>query len=238
MPAGRLEGNLALLRSAAAESPAVLVAFSGGKDSLATLDLCKRIFPRVEAYFMALVPELSSIEGPARRAAERAEVKLHVVQHWLTSIYLVRGVFCIPVASGLRQLKQVDIEREMRSRTGITWIAYGQRAIGDGISRALVLKRAKGRDEKGHRLFPIWNWGLADVLCYLRARKIPLPSRVGRDHQRGSSGLELNTKCISWLHQNHPADYERVRRVFPHVETLIRRQGWASEAAQGAEIQP
>lgn len=238
MPSGRLEGNLELLRSACSQSPSVLVAFSGGKDSLATLDMCQKVFPRVEAYLMTLVPGLESIEGPAEQATRRAKVRLHKVQHWMTSIYLARGVFCVP--AGVRQLKQRDIELEMRSRTGIEWIAYGQRAIGDGISRNLMLKRCQGKDEKGHRLFPIWNWSLSDVLCHLRARRIPLPPRVGRDHQRGSSGLELNTKCMVWLHQNHPADYERVRRVFPHVETLIRRQRWTfdSEAAQGSEVQP
>ena len=44
--------GLSLLRLVRQETDAIGVAVSFGKDSLVTLDLCCRVFPRVEAYYL------------------------------------------------------------------------------------------------------------------------------------------------------------------------------------------
>ncbi len=51
-----------LLAEYAKKHDSVLVSYSGGKDSLVTLDLCTRTFKRVTAFFMYFVP------GPSARA--------------------------------------------------------------------------------------------------------------------------------------------------------------------------
>ena len=56
-PTGRLLFEPVKLGSRFADE--VIVSFSGGKDSVVTLDLCARHFKRVHAFFMYQVPGLS-----------------------------------------------------------------------------------------------------------------------------------------------------------------------------------
>lgn len=44
----------------------VIVAFSGGKDSIVTLDLCSRYFKKIYSFFMYLVPNLEFQERMLR----------------------------------------------------------------------------------------------------------------------------------------------------------------------------
>ena len=76
-----LGSTLAVLTEAVERSEAVLVAYSGGKDSLVVLDLCKRSFRRVETFFMDLLPGLASVEAALAWASERDSACLPDFDH-------------------------------------------------------------------------------------------------------------------------------------------------------------
>ena len=59
------------IKTQASVTDSVIVGFSGGKDSIVTLDLCFRYFKTVKPYFMYLVPGLDFQEKMLKRYEER-----------------------------------------------------------------------------------------------------------------------------------------------------------------------
>lgn len=219
-----LAGSRELLRRAVQVGSAVLVALSGGKDSLATLALCKAAFSRVEAFYMWLVPGLDFVEQPIDKLCDRMGVKLHKVPHWSLAEILKKGVYADRVrALHLRNVKQRDVEDHLRKQTGISWTAWGHRQS-DSISRRFYLRKTEGYDLAHERLHPIWDWSTQDVLSYLKAQRISAPiHRWGQDGRRSAGFNPLRVECLAWIRDHHPEDWQKVLRVFPAAEAAFTR---------------
>lgn len=200
-----------------------LVALSGGKDSLVTLDLACQTFDHVEAFYMYLVPGLMTFEAPVDAAARRYGVKVHKVPHFDLPRLIKYAVLRphLPTAASIRELRWADVNQALREQTGIKWVATGERAS-DSLQRRFYTKQLDGVQWHIGRLFPVYDWLDSDVHGYLRARNIPLPSNGGFSRQRGS-GFSLEGRGLSWLKQQYPEDYRRVLKVFPYAEAEVIR---------------
>lgn len=222
-----IKAALALLKSIRAKGVTeIICGVSGGKDSLATLDLCARVFDRVHGFFLFLIPGLESEEKHLSAAEKRCGIALHRLRHPAMSNYLRFSQLreCRPETEDAirRNLRWDDIERVMRSRTGAKWFAYGHRIM-DSLHRRGMLLTAKGVLEKQQRCYPLWDWSHTDVFSYLRANKIPIPSMFGVKTHKTSGLCPDDVKCLLELRQHYPSDYAKIIAVFPHAEHLIER---------------
>lgn len=204
---------LGLVRS---KTDAIGVAVSFGKDSLATLDLCCRVFARVEAYYLYRVAGLAIVDEWAADVRRRHGVQVRMYPHFdLARCY--RNAVLQPHWRGLDKtppVKMADIEAQFRAEAGVDWIAYGWRRS-DSFNRAIILKRCRGFDAMGRRVFPLRVWRRQDVYDYLDQRGIPRPDGLGRTEQ---GGLDFHPAALAALKQHHPADYRRWLRDFPFAE--------------------
>lgn len=205
-----LAGSFNLLRLVRREADAIGVAVSFGKDSLATLDLCCRVFSRVEAYYLYRVRRLDLVEDWAGQVYRRHGVRVRMYPHFdLSRCY--RHAVLQPHWLGLEKtprIKMTDIERRFRSDAEVEWIAYGWRRS-DSRSRALVMKRCGGYDPKSCRLYPLRAWRRGDVFAYLDERDIPRPPGLGRKEQ---GGLDFHAGALAALSAE---DRSRWDRDFP-----------------------
>ncbi len=173
---GRFEITLEALQEYSRRSPGVIVGYSGGKDSLVTMDLCVRSFSRVEAFFMYLVPGLDCVEHMLAQAEARWGIKIRQYPHWLLRRLMYEGVYC-PNSYKLDDLpewKLQDIYRLAVAETGIPVIATGAKK-----SDSLWRRRQLGTWCKD-LLYPVKEWSKLDVLAYLRLRGIPEPASSGK----------------------------------------------------------
>jgi len=202
----------------AAQHDAVLVAFSGGKDSLAVMDLCRRAFKRVAGFFMAFVPGLRCDDERLAIAVSWG-VEVRHYPHWGFLDCLRSGVYCNNGAAHDRipKLAHFDIYRIASADFGIPLIVTGMKAS-DSASRRKNLVRRLTKETIRH---PISQWRDFDVMAYLQLHAIPLPpSPKGRR----SAGVDLKGESLVWLYENYPDDFEKVCQWFPYAEAVIHRE--------------
>lgn len=231
---GVLAESRAALKALAARYPAgVIVGFSGGKDSWAVLDLCVRVFPRVEPYFWYLVPGLECEERELRRAERRYGLTVRRLLHPYVPGYFQSALF-MPDLGGRERLRlcdQADSEAVLRRRTGLDLVALGWRKC-DSIERAIVLNQTGPHDAKARRCFPIASWTERDVYAYLRAAGIPAPYQFG---ERRNTGVALKPRPLAALKKHYPDDYAKILRVFPHAGVLVHRAEFRHERNTAAQ---
>lgn len=212
---------LNLLQLVRQETDAIGVAVSFGKDSLATLDLCCRLFSRVEAYYLFRVRGLGVVDEWADAVRQRHGVVVRMYPHFdLSRCY--RHAVLQPHWTALDKtprIKMADIEAKFRSEADVSWIAYGWRR-NDSFSRALIMRRCAGLDAESRRVFPLRSWRRADVYEYLDRRGIPRPPTLGRKEQ---GGLDFHPEALAALRTERPDDYARFTRDFPFAVIQTER---------------
>lgn len=211
---------LNLLRLVRRSTDRIGVAVSFGKDSLVTLDLCCRIFPRVEGFYLYRVPDLRVVDEWAEDVRRRHGVRVRMYPHFdLARCF--RNSVLQPHWRSTRKAPAInwnDIERAFRLDAGVEWIAYGWRR-NDSRSRAIIMKQCGGLDWKTHRVFPLRSWTRRDVVEHLKERGIVLPPGLGR---RDQGGLDFHPGALRYLRDHYPDDYQKWLTVFPFAEVQLR----------------
>lgn len=228
------------VRSLAQKTDSILVGFSGGKDSCATLDLCCAKFKRVEAFFMYLVDGLRCVEEPIFRLAMRYGVIVHKLPHWDLPRYVRNGdgMPWIIGTENLREGRLTDIEQMAREKSGIDWIAYGQRSDESLERRAMLnkLKTSGFADPKTRRFYPLTEWSAKDVFAYLRIRRIVPAPPLGARRLVQSTGIDLERETLQAMRDQFPDDFAKLCRVFPFAEAKIRQREMFPEDANADDV--
>jgi phosphoadenosine phosphosulfate reductase len=204
------------VETAAAITDRVLVSFSGGKDSVITLDLCMRHFKHVECFFMYQVRGLSFQENICRYYEDKYGIPIHRIPHFELSQWLRYGLFRVPdFDSPIVSTKQTY--DYMRENTDIWWIAAGER-ISDSIVRRAMIKNSGTIDVKRGRFFPVAEWRKQDIKAYIRQNKL----RVGIESEKlGFSFRSFMPKDLIAIRKYFPKDYALIRKWFPLVDVSI-----------------
>lgn len=218
------------IQAQAKEHDSVLVAFSGGKDSLVVLDLCRRAFKRIVCFHLNLVPDLDIIRERVDDYLAPLGIECLHYPDPVAMSSLRDGLFCdeLRAAADLSSLTSADLYRQASADTGIELVADGKKEA-DYRQRAFHLR--------GGRLFgwhPIQKWKKKDVLDYCKKHNITVP-----ESHVEAGGIDLTSKSLCWLHDKHPDDFKKLLKWFPYAEAVIKRRDWfpppASDKARGVQ---
>jgi len=185
-----------------------------GKDSFATLAIAAEHFTRIECFHLYTVRGMRCLETPLEAVCAKYKAKLHYVPSPNLARLMKHGVLRIHISklATRPEMKREDCERLIRKRTGIEWIAYGEK-LADSFARRLFWRKLDGIYAKNHRCTIIHDWKDGDVAGYLRILKLPAPCTFGMVTK--SSGFSLAPETLRWLSTQHPADYACVLKLFP-----------------------
>lgn len=194
----------------------VIVAFSGGKDSIVTLDLCSRYFKKIYSFFMYLVPNLEFQERMLRWYENKYNVNIIRIPHFETSELLKYESFTLPDYD-MNIVNINDVYEYMRQITGAFWIAAGERAK-DSIIRNAMIKNSGSIDEKRGRFYPIAWWNKTQVLSYIKVKHLYLSSE---QRKMGFSFKSLSGSELSVIKNLYPDDYKKILKVYPFAEAAV-----------------
>ncbi len=217
----RISSKLGVIEAMKAGVTAVIVAVSGGKDSIATLSLCCDHFDRVEAYHMHLVPGLEYREKYLNYLEKRFKVSIKRIIDFRSANMMRQGVcrYQTHASVNMPAIKWRDVDHYMRSKTGVHWVASGE-LQSDSIARLGMIRSCDGISAKMGRFFPVGSWSPSDVYSYLSQKSITLPDEYGFA-TRSFGGLYPME--MADLKVAYPDDFERIKKLFPLIESQITR---------------
>lgn len=196
----------------------VLVGFSGGKDSIVTMDLCFKYFKNVVPFFMYICPDLEFQENMLRWYEQKYNTHIIRVPHMDTSQFFRYGTFRtydmnVPIIS------INDIYSYLRAETGIWWIAAGER-IADSIIRRAMIKNSSSIDMQRGRFYPISEWKKDEVMQYIKHAKL----KLGNDSKQLHFSFKSLEGCeLAFVKEYYPRDYEKLLRIYPFAEAAVMR---------------
>ena len=206
------------VRTQSKVTESVLVSFSGGKDSVVTLDLCMRYFKKVQPFFMYIVPGMRFQERMLNWYEDKYGVEIIRIPHFEASNFYRYGTYR-PYDLTVPITKVIDTYHYLRSKTGIWWIAAGERAA-DSIVRGAMIKNSSSIDIGRGRFFPLAWWRKMDVMSYIKQRKLYLSPE---QRELGYSFRSFAGKDLATLKEMYPDDYEILLHYFPFAEVGAKR---------------
>lgn len=206
------------LKTQSRVTDSVIVGFSGGKDSIVTLDLCFRYFKRVVPFFMYLVPGLEFQEKMLRWYENKYKTEIIRIPHFEVSEFLKYGSFTL-YDQNVDVVGITDTYEYIRQKTGIHWIAAGERCA-DSIVRNAMIKQSGSIDYKRGRFYPIAYWKKNDVMQYIKLRRLYLSPE---QKKLGFSFRSLSGNELAVIKEHYPDDYKKILRVYPFAGAAVER---------------
>ncbi len=216
-----------VIKRAAEETDTVILMFSGGKDSIACLDLCCAHFKTVIPVHLYFVKGLKYKEKHMAHYAKRYGVDIAQFPRCEDlSRQMCSGSYQSKKKK-VPKIRQYEMDLFLRRRLNIPWIVYGYKRADSlqrrGIMNANCLDGEQymgGVDMRNRKIYPLANWSEKEVFKYLKMKRLPLPP----DYAAGFR--DINTfkgRALLWLYHNHPEDYETVKKQYPFIEAALIR---------------
>jgi 3'-phosphoadenosine 5'-phosphosulfate sulfotransferase (PAPS reductase)/FAD synthetase len=187
----------------------VIIYFSTGRDSIVMLDLFFRFYSGkkhiIYFYYYKDIPTKN-------RFLKYIENKYSCTIHQY------------PIIDKLREKNKSinwgDIDNKLRDEFKTEWIARGYRKDESLHRRGLLKNCIKGLEYNTKIIYPLIEWSKKHVNYYVKQRKILLPI----EYKYGFRDITIyKGKCLLWLYNNFPEDYEWIKKQNPHIEgELIR----------------
>lgn len=196
----------------------VIVAFSGGKESIVTLDLCFRYFKNVRPFFMYICPNLSFQERTISWYEKKYQTEIIRLPHMDVSEFYHYGSFRPPDYT-FPVVSINDIYQYVRLKTDTWWISAGER-IDDSIVRRAMMKKSGSIDVQRGRFYPVSAWKKKEIMQYIKYHGLYLSPD---SRKLGFSFRSLDGNELLMLKNEFPDDYQKILHLYPFAGAGVKR---------------
>jgi len=227
-PVKKLSGAISLIEDVAQRNGGhICVAYSGGKDSLAVMELVSKVVPKFTAFNFFICPDLPYLENQLEFAKKRWPV--NIVSYPSDGFFQAQqyGTFCHP------QLPLAKYKTRTLAEMYMTGLIYLYNRIdmpvmtgmkdADGLPRRQFFSNIKmgGNPFWENVYHPLRNWSKQDVLNYLRISKIPLPNS---ETKGVTNGVGLGQDALCWLYKEQKESFDAMEKWFPFIKAAVKRR--------------
>lgn len=219
------------------EDRTVLVAFSGGKDSIAAELALQEAGVETALVYMYLIPGLQFVEDGLNRLEDKWQKPIKRYPNpslWrlLNALVFQPPERCAIIeAANMPDYSYEQLWAGIKGDLGLpadTWVADGVRAA-DSIVRRASLSRHGVMKPNNHKVSPIADWLKAEVMAIIERHDVKLP--VDYDwFGRSFDGIDY--RFLKPVHDNAPDDYQRILDWFPLAEMELRRGDMLAKEAK------
>ena len=220
--------GLQTIEAVRARQSKTLLAFSTGKDAVATWLAIRDHFEEVIPYYLYLVPGLEFVEESISYYEKFFGQKIIQLPHpslhrWLNNYIFQPPERCAVIEqAALPNFDYTDVQRILVKQLGLQkdmLVADGVRAA-DSPMRRIAISTHGTISYKQFRYHPVWDWKSADLVACFRKHNVKLTI----DYQlfgRSFDGLDL--RFLLPLKKHRPRDYQKILEWFPLAELEIFR---------------
>ena len=221
----------------------VVLAFSCGKDSIASWLQLRRLGIQVVPYYCYLVPGLKFIEDSLNYYEDFFQTKIHrlvsdALPRMLTDfVYQPPHNVGIIRASGIRKWKKNEFHDVVVKWQGMEekgMIGVGVRAC-DSARRRLSFVMAGPINRNKRTFYPVWDWTAEKIRTELYKAKVRVPIDYWL-FGRTFDGIDY--RFVEPVSRHFPEDYERIKAMFPFVEMEILRRNSIMKGNTPCQTQP
>lgn len=223
-----LTGEEVIQRVKAEIGPKTLLAFSGGKNSVACY-LALRDHFEIVPFYLYRIPGLAFVEESLQRYEKAMGVKIIRLPHEALPRWLANNVFQSPGNAAVLDAAQIP---EHEYSDCIQWAceiagldhskmmaAIGTRAA-DNPVRRLAFTNYGAINKAKKQYAPIWDWNKERVLTAIEKSGI----KLSVDYQLfGRSFDGLDYRFLSQIKKHFPDDYKKILTWFPLAEAEVYR---------------
>lgn len=213
-----IENTQQAINSVGLKTDRVILFYSGGKDSIALLNLMAPHFQEIICVFMYFVKDLEHINIFLRDALMRyPNVTLIQVPHWGLTHVLRAGLLC--PRQNIKALTVKDIDESLRIKFKINYTFYGMKKS-DNLNRRLMLNTYQngGTISTTNKVYPLADWSKNDVLRYIKLNRLPQPIRYS---SLSSNGITFDISVLLYCRQYYPNDLNLILKTFPLAERIL-----------------
>ena len=205
-----------------------LLAFSTGKDAIATWLAIRPAFDNVHPYYLYLVPGLEFVDESLDYYERFFQTKIVRLPHPSLHRWLNSFVFQPP--ERLNVIKQallpVHSYKDIRNVMVQDYSLQADMLVADGVRaadspmRLIAIKRHGPISYTQKRYHPIWDWKKQNLIDCFKKFNVKLPSDY-KMFGRSFDGLDL--RFLLPLKKHRPRDYAKVLEWFPLADLEVYR---------------
>lgn len=211
------------------ETDTVFLAFSAGKDSVATWLAIRGKFKRIIPYHMYLIPGLSFVEEGIAYYEKVFRTKVLRLPHPSLHRMLNNFTFQPPERcavierAALPDFEYYDVFTALCDDYGLdpqeVMTASGVRAV-DSPMRWMHFRKRGAITWSTRTFYPVFDWRKDYLIQQIREAKVKLPPEY-KYFGRSFDGLDL--RFLLPIREHFPKDYKKILRWFPLAELEIFR---------------
>lgn len=205
-----------------------LLAFSCGKDAVATWLAIREHFDEIVPYYLYLVPDLEFVNESIDYYERYFGTKIVQLPHPSVHRMLNNFVFQPPQnckvieQAGLPDFEYLDIQAVMCERYNLpkkTLVADGVRAA-DSPMRRVAINTHGSISYKQLKYHPIWDWKKADLVECFKKHNVKLAVDY-KIFGRSFDGIDL--RFLYLIREHFPRDYQKILNLYPLADLEVFR---------------